>query len=189
LTLPLRRVLSPHITVPDQPDKSPAEKFRPCVAALIVNAEGKLMVCERRDFANSWQFPQGGRDHGETPREALARELWEEISLLPASYDIEQERPGYIYRFPVKHRRRGRYVGQKQVYFLCRFKGPDSLIDLATKQPEFRSWMWIEPAEFDLQWLPDFKREVYHKVIKDFFNVEPKGVGVTGGGPEVRFRR
>jgi putative (di)nucleoside polyphosphate hydrolase len=175
--------------VPDKPEKTPAEKFRPCVAALLVNSDGKLLVCERRDFANSWQFPQGGRDFGETPREALARELWEEISLLPASYEILEERPNYIYRFPVKHRRRGRYAGQKQVYFRCLFHGPDTLINLETKNPEFRAWRWIEPAAFDLLWLPEFKREVYREVINDFFKVEPLGVGVSGGGPEVRFRK
>ena len=175
--------------MPNHPSKPPVEKFRPCVAALLVNTEGKLLVCERCDFANSWQFPQGGRDFGETPREALARELWEEISLLPAHYDIVDERPGYIYRFPVKHRRRGRYVGQQQVYFRCQFHGPDSLLNLETKQPEFRAFRWIEPADFDLLWLPEFKRDVYRKVINDFFGVEPQGVGVAGGGPEVRFRK
>jgi putative (di)nucleoside polyphosphate hydrolase len=153
--------------VPNHSSKPPVEKFRPCVAALLINTEGKLLICERHDFANSWQFPQGGRDFGETPREALARELWEEISLLPAHYD----------------------VGQQQVYFRCQFHGPDSLLNLETKQPEFRDYRWIEPAEFDLLWLPEFKRDVYRKVINDFFGVEPQGVGVSGGGPEVRFRK
>ena len=141
----------------------------------MVNDEGKLLICERRDFSNSWQFPQGGRDYGETPREALARELWEEISVLPGNYDIVEERGGYRYRFPVRHRRRGRYVGQQQIYFRCRFHGPDSLINLATRQPEFRSYRWIDPGEFDLRWLPEFKRGVYLQVLRDFFGVNPQG--------------
>ncbi len=142
----------------------------------MVNAEGKLLICERTDFSNSWQFPQGGRDFGETPREALARELEEEISVLPGSYDVVEERGGYRYRFPVRHRRRGRYVGQQQIYFRCNFHGPDSLFNLETKHPEFRSFRWIDPKDFDLRWLPDFKRQVYHQVLRDFFGVEPLGV-------------
>ncbi len=141
----------------------------------MVNDEGRLLICERKDFANSWQFPQGGRDFGETPREALARELWEEISVLPGGYNVLEERGGYRYRFPQRHRKRGRYVGQQQIYFRCRFHGPESLINLATRQPEFRSHRWIEPAEFDLRWLPDFKRQVYQQVLRDFFGVEPLG--------------
>lgn len=157
--------------MPEKTTDSPREHFRPCVACLLVNDEGRLLICERDDFADSWQFPQGGRDHGETPREALQRELWEEISLLPGAYDIVEERGPYRYRFPVRHRRRRKYVGQQQTYFLCRFHGPDSLISIDTKQPEFRSWKWIEPASFDLRWLPEFKRGVYRDVLKDFLGV------------------
>ncbi|HWB01972.1 MAG TPA: RNA pyrophosphohydrolase [Verrucomicrobiales bacterium] len=159
----------------DPSTRPPVEKFRPCVACLMVNEEGKLLICERRDFADSWQFPQGGRDFGETPRQALARELLEEISVSPSHYTVVEERGGYRYRFPVRHRRRGRYVGQQQIYFRCLFRGSDSLINLETKHPEFRSFRWIKPAEFDLRWLPEFKRSVYLNVMRDFFGVEPVG--------------
>ena len=162
--------------MPDKTDRPPVEKFRPCVACLLVNDEGKLLICERRDFADSWQFPQGGRDFGETPREALSREVWEELSLEPNTYDVLEERGGYRYRFPNRHRRRGKYVGQQQTYFRCKFHGPDTLINLETKQPEFRSFRWIVPAEFDLRWLPEFKRAVYAQVLCDFFSVvDPVG--------------
>ncbi|MBP7950186.1 MAG: NUDIX domain-containing protein [Verrucomicrobiales bacterium] len=147
------------------------ELFRPCVAALLQNEAGLILIAERCDFANSWQFPQGGQDEGETTRETLARELWEELSVLPEHYDVMEERQGYRYRFPVRHRRRGRYVGQEQAYFLCRFHAPDDVVNLETKHPEFRSWRWIRPEEFDLGWLPDFKREVYRRVLADFFAV------------------
>ena len=96
--------------------------------------------------------------------------------MLPESYHVVEERGGYRYRFPVRHRRRGRYVGQQQIYFRCNFHGPDSLINLETKHPEFRSFRWIDPKDFDLRWLPDFKRQVYHQVLRDFFGVEPLGV-------------
>ena len=183
MTLRARCVLSRSNAVPENPDQSSSEKFRPCVACLMVNEEGRLLICERKDYANSWQFPQGGRDFGESPREALAREIWEEISLLPDSYKILEERGGYRYRFPERHRRRGRYVGQQQTYFRCKFFGPDSLINLATKQPEFCSFRWIQPAEFDLHWLPDFKRGVYAQVLRDFFQVEALGLDATSLQP------
>jgi putative (di)nucleoside polyphosphate hydrolase len=153
----------------------PAEdrRFRPCVAALIVNAEGKLLICERRDFAESWQFPQGGRDRGELPVEALQRELEEEISVTPDCYEVMRSRPGYRYWFPDQKRRRGRYIGQEQAYSLCRYTGSEAKINLDTAYPEFRSWKWIAPEDFNLAWLPGFKRDVYRRVLKDFFGVNP----------------
>lgn len=153
------------------PTRAP-RTYRPCVAALLQNDAGMILIFERRDFANSWQFPQGGIDPGESPREALARELWEEVSLEPQHYQILAERSGYRYSFPTRHLKRGRYAGQQQTYFLCRFPGPDSLLNLETKHPEFRSWRWILPHEFDLRWLPAFKRDVYRRVLRDFFGVE-----------------
>jgi putative (di)nucleoside polyphosphate hydrolase len=131
----------------------------------------QLFIAERKDFANSWQFPQGGRDPGETPEEALFREMEEELSIRPEHYRILEQRPGYRYHFPKKHKRWGRYIGQEQVYFRCRFLADDSVFNLATKVPEFRSWRWIYPHEFNLSWLPEFKRDIYRKVLEDFFQV------------------
>jgi putative (di)nucleoside polyphosphate hydrolase len=147
------------------------EIYRPCVAAILQHEDGRILVAERRDFANSWQFPQGGQDEGENSLEALHRELYEELSVLPESYTVLEQRAGYRYRFPSRHWRRGKYVGQEQTYFLCRFHGQDSIVNLQTKQPEFRSWKWITPAEFQMSWLPEFKRAVYRAVLLDFFGV------------------
>jgi putative (di)nucleoside polyphosphate hydrolase len=36
---------------------------------------------------------------------------------------------------------------------------------------EFSAYRWIEPLEFDLDWLPAFKRDVYRQVLWDFFQV------------------
>lgn len=161
--------------MPANPSQSrSAGRYRPCVAAVLQNDAGMILICERLDFADSWQFPQGGIDSGESPREALIRELMEEISLPPGGYEILSEKVGYKYHFPDRQRRRGKFVGQEQVYFLCRFTGPESLLNLETAHPEFRRWKWILPHEFDLRWLPDFKREVYQQVLRDFFEVEPQ---------------
>ncbi len=167
--------------VPSSTDKSSSpERFRRCVACLLIDAQGRLLICERVDFADSWQFPQGGQDYGETTRQTLARELMEEISIPPASYTILTEKKGYRYRFPVRHRRRGKYVGQQQTYFLCKFHGPDTLINLQTAHPEFRSYQWIHPSSFKLDWLPDFKRGVYAAVLEDFFNLHFPAEDLTG---------
>jgi putative (di)nucleoside polyphosphate hydrolase len=37
---------------------------------------------------------------------------------------------------------------------------------------EFSQAQWIEPADFQLEWLPDFKKETYRKVLRDFFALE-----------------
>ena len=149
--------------------------YRPCVAALIQNHAGLLLIAERRDFKNSWQFPQGGIDEGETARDALVRELGEELSLHKRDFTILEERPGYRYEFPAKHRRWGRYLGQEQTYFRCEFLGSDAAINLETAHTEFRRWKWIRPEEFSLAWLPEFKRAVYQQVMQDFFGLDLHG--------------
>jgi putative (di)nucleoside polyphosphate hydrolase len=145
------------------------------VAALLVNSDGRLLVAERRDFRDSWQFPQGGIDEGESARTALVRELGEELSLQSGHFVIQDQRGGYRYEFPLKHRRKGRYVGQEQTYFRCLFTGCDEDLNLETEHPEFGRWKWIRPGEFRAAWLPEFKRDVYRSVLRDFFQVEMVG--------------
>jgi len=147
------------------------EYYRPNVAALLVNAEGRLFIAERIRHRNAWQFPQGGVDSGEGDEEALIRELKEEIGVAAGLVEIVMRRGGYRYRFPDEMRRYGRNVGQEQTYFLCRYLGTDRDINLSTGHPEFRRFRWIAPHEFRLEWLPEFKREVYRKVMRDFFGV------------------
>jgi putative (di)nucleoside polyphosphate hydrolase len=149
-------------------------RFRPNVALLLLDQGGRLLVCERLKIADSWQFPQGGVDPGEDLREALLREVEEEIGLPPESYEILESRGGYRYFYPdgVKKRKKGNFDGQEQTYFLCRL-GPDAPpIDLDAQIREFRDFKWIEPGEFSAAWLPEFKLDVYRAVMRDFFAVE-----------------
>jgi len=146
-------------------------RFRPNVAALLVDAKGRLLVCERRDFKNSWQFPQGGVDRGESVGEALGRELGEELGLQPHHYRVLRQEGGYRYFFPATSKALRRYIGQEQTYFLCKMLGTDADIRLDTHTPEFVAWRWIQPEEFDFAWLPEFKHPVYRAVLRDFFNV------------------
>ncbi|MEZ5303429.1 MAG: NUDIX domain-containing protein [Verrucomicrobiales bacterium] len=166
----------------------PKIRFRPNVAAILQNPEGRILVAERRFIPNAWQFPQGGVDDGENLEQALRRELMEEIGVPPTAYDVVRVQGGYRYRFPVGRPRR--YDGQEQTYYLCRFLGDDSLIRLDVAQPEFRAWKWIAPDEFEVGWLPPFKREVYEKVMQDFFGVPLRETpGVKQGPPRLRSGR
>ena len=151
-------------------------RYRPNVAALVVNDAGNLLICERFSDPGAWQFPQGGVDAGESLMDALFREVREEVGLRPEHYEVEYSRDGYRYLYPVdarekKMKRHGSH-GQEQTYFLCRLNPDAPDVDVNQKPREFRSYRWIYPDEFDLDWLPDFKREVYRQVIRDFFQIQ-----------------
>jgi putative (di)nucleoside polyphosphate hydrolase len=145
-------------------------KLRSNVAAILINDAGQILVGERVDVPGSWQFPQGGVMDGETLEEALARELLEEISLNRDKYWIESRRGPYNYLFGGGRKKKG-YDGQSQHYFLIRFRGREDDICVQTEHPEFRAACWIEPAAFNLSWVPPFKRKVYQAVLRDFFAI------------------
>lgn len=152
------------------------EKYRPNVAALMINADGNLLICERAKLPGAWQFPQGGVDRGESEEEALFREVQEEIGLKKDHYEILESRGGYRYLYPEeirekKLKKHGNH-GQKQTYFLCKLAKGAPPVDVNQDPCEFGSYRWISPEEFDLNWLPPFKHEVYTEVMKDFFNLE-----------------
>ena len=149
-------------------DKAP---YRINVAAVVRRETGEILVCERSDFRGAWQFPQGGVDKGESHREALERELEEEISLRPIHYRIVNQTGPYRYRFPGGRRKRG-YHGQEQTYYLVDFLGPDEAIDVNTHAREFLQTKWIRPGEFNMEWLPATKRPVYQKVLLTFFGID-----------------
>jgi len=150
-------------------------EYRPNVALLLLNQDREILVCERMKVKNAWQFPQGGVDEGETLEEALCREVREEIGLRPKAYEILEMRGDYRYVYPpeVKSRKKkGWFDGQEQTYFRCLLTDEEAEIDVKQKQQEFRDAKWIRPADFNLDWLPVFKREVYRKVMWDFFEVQ-----------------
>ena len=146
-------------------------KYRANVAGILRDSRGKILICERLDVRAGWQFPQGGVDPGETPEQALARELWEEISVPATDFRIVQNRGPYRYLFGEGRMKKGHH-GKVQIYFLCEFLGSPNEIDVRTKHPEFRAYRWIHPVEFQLRWLPEMKREVYRAVFADFFGME-----------------
>ncbi|MFI4989244.1 MAG: RNA pyrophosphohydrolase [Alphaproteobacteria bacterium] len=144
--------------------------YRRGVGIMLVNREGLVLVAERIGAPGTWQMPQGGIDAGETPAHAAMRELKEEIGTDKA--EILAESRGWLaYDVPQPLRERvwgGRYRGQRQKWFLCRFLGADADVDLEHHHhPEFSSWRWSEPALLPGLVVP-FKRALYQAVLAEF---------------------
>ena len=146
------------------------EKYRPNVAMIIVSQnypdKKELFIAQRNDLTDIWQFPQGGIDKGEEVKEALFREMEEEIGTDAA--EIVGEYPEWIsYDFPDKIAKKMKpYKGQTQRYFLLKL-GKDAKIDLATKHPEFINYKFVDVDKV-LEYTAHFKKPVYETVINYF---------------------
>jgi len=149
------------------------QRYRRGVGVMLLNGHGKVWVGARIDNpADAWQMPQGGIDEGEDDPWATAlRELEEETGIPPhlveriaqcperLRYELPPELVGVIWKEP--------WIGQEQDWFLARFLGRDSDVNIATKHPEFREWQWIEPAELPDRIVP-FKRDLYRRLLSEF---------------------
>lgn len=142
--------------------------YRPNVGIILVN-EVNEVFWGKRIREHAWQFPQGGIKRGESPEQAMFRELEEEVGLRPEHVSIiARTRDWLRYEVPeqwVRRDWRGHYRGQKQIWFLLRMIGQDSDVQLrATEHPEFDAWRWNE------YWVPleaviEFKRAVYRSAL------------------------
>jgi putative (di)nucleoside polyphosphate hydrolase len=150
--------------------------YRPNVGAALFDRRGRIFVARRADFPNAegapggWQLPQGGIDEDEDPRQAILRELGEEIGTEQA--EIIGEHPDWLtYDLPPELLGRalgGRYRGQRQRWFALRFTGTDADIRLdADPHPEFDAWRWAELAELPSLAVP-FKRAIYEVLAVSF---------------------
>ena len=164
------------------------EGYRPNVGIVLLNQRNEVFW-GKRVGQHSWQFPQGGIQHGETPEQAMYRELHEEIGLEPQHVQIiGRTREWLRYDVPAEFLRRGNatrsangkparhtYRGQKQIWFLLRMVGRDSDISLrATDHPEFDGWRW-SPYWIPLEVVIDFKREVYELALSELARFLSKG--------------
>ena len=140
--------------------------LRSGVGIVVLNKSDKVFVAKRIDNPkNFWQMPQGGVDDGEDFLKAAYRELDEETSIKnvelikeldgTTTYELPDRLLGIIWK--------GKYRGQKQKWFLMRFTGDDSEINIATKQPEFLDWKWIE-LDLITDLVVDFKLHVYKEL-------------------------
>ena len=146
--------------------------YRPAVGVMLLNRERKVWVGQRLDSTlEAWQMPQGGLDAGESPLEGAYRELEEETGIArrlvelvdqakeELTYDLPDDLIGKVWKEP--------WRGQRQTWFLMRFLGQDSDVNIATPDPEFRAWKWAEPAELPALIVP-FKKKLYEDLVEAF---------------------
>ena len=137
------------------------------VGITVLNSKNEVFVGKRKDNPfDNWQMPQGGVDPNEPLLVAMKRELQEETSIKNIKvlkeldqwleYELPKNLIGKIWK--------GKYRGQRQKWFIVRFTGPESEININTKYPEFIEWKWI-----DMNLLPDlivnFKKYIYKNVL------------------------
>lgn len=148
--------------------------YRPCAGIMLVNDTGLAFVGKRIDTKEGdwWQMPQGGIDKGEDVNAAAIRELWEETGLREDKvriearmgqelyYDLPDDLKGKLWK--------GKYIGQRQTWFLVRLTGGDADINLAAHEPpEFSAWKWVQPETLPDLIIP-FKRPIYSSVLEEF---------------------
>ena len=144
--------------------------YRPNVGIILCNAKNEVFW-GKRIREHSWQFPQGGIDKGESPEQAMYRELFEEVGLQSHHVHILGRTKNWLrYEVPshwIKREWRSSYKGQKQIWFLLRLVGRDCDVSLrASGHPEFDAWRWSD------YWVPldsviEFKRDVYRAALNE----------------------
>ena len=147
-----------------------AAGYRAGVGIVVARAAGGVLWARRRGKPH-WQMPQGGIDPGEEPVQAMYRELREEVGLRAEHVELLARTAGWLrYEVPARSRAlrwRGRYVGQRQQWFLLRLRAPESAVrlDLASP-PEFDRWRWVS-YWYPLSGAVEFKREVYRAALSE----------------------
>ncbi|PIE82917.1 MAG: RNA pyrophosphohydrolase [Candidatus Contendobacter odensis] len=164
-----------------------SEGYRPNVGIILCNAEGRLFWAKRIGQA-SWQFPQGGIKRDESPKQAMFRELDEEIGLQPNHIRVIGCTRGWLrYRLPKRLIRRGKKpacIGQKQIWFLLRMLDCEDAVRLdVTEHPEFDCWQWVD-YWYPLRAVVPFKRHVYLRALHELAPLMQKKVLSTSTGKQ-----
>tara|TARA_R110002072_G_scaffold123010_1_gene258050 strand:- start:440 stop:892 length:453 start_codon:yes stop_codon:yes gene_type:complete len=137
---------------------------------MLANQHGQLLWA-RRIGQDAWQFPQGGINQGESPEQALYRELEEEVGLQAGSVEVMACTRGWLrYRLPQRFIRKGQKplcIGQKQKWFLLKMLADDSAVCVdANPKPEFDHWRWVS-YWYPLSQVIPFKRDVYRRALRE----------------------
>ena len=141
---------------------------------MILNDNNEILVGRRLDYPSGfWQMPQGGIDDNENPEEAVWREMMEEVGTNNAEL-IKMSSQWVNYNIPQDTLDRlpwgKRYVGQTQKWFVFRFTGQESDINVGTENPEFSEWKWTKFNSLADNIVP-FKRDVYKKILEEFKDI------------------
>ena len=143
--------------------------MRTGVGIIVLNNKDMVFVGKRKDNpGDKWQMPQGGVDEGEDYITAMKRELIEETSISSIKIVKELEE---IYQYELPENLigviwKGKYRGQKQKWFITRFLGEESEINLNTKHAEFIDWKWIEPKLLP-ELIVSFKKDLYLNLLTE----------------------
>ena len=147
--------------------------MRTGVGIIVLNNNNQVFVGKRKDNpGEKWQMPQGGVDKGEDFITAMRRELMEETSIRNIKI-LKEIQNMYQYELPnnlVGIIWKGKFKGQRQKWFITRFLGKDTEINLDTQHPEFIDWKWIDPQDLP-EVIVDFKKELYLNLLKEINQV------------------
>ena len=153
-----------------------ADGFRANVGIILANTQGQVLLAKRIE-GDSWQFPQGGIHYGETPMDAMYRELYEELGLLPHHVRVLGVTKDWLrYRLPkrfIRFEQEPLCVGQKQRWFLLKLDEKDTkYIRFDTSVPEFDQWQWVS-YWYPLGQVVAFKKGVYQKALFELLDKLP----------------
>ena len=147
--------------------------LRSGVGIIVLNQENKVFVAKRIDNPkNFWQMPQGGIDKNENFFTAALRELKEETSIVSVKL-IKEIDDKFTYILPnhlIGIIWKGKFKGQIQKWFIMRFVGNESEINIKTKHPEFLDWKWIDLKDLT-KIAVNFKLEVYKQVKSEVLKI------------------
>ena len=167
------------------------DDFRPNVCICLIRLRNQCLW-SKRIHTHSWQCPQVGIDRGETPEQAMFRELGEEVGLQPEHVRVVARTRDWLrYEVPdrfIRRDARGHYKGQKQIWFLLQLLGQNWHLNLrATDHPEFDAWRWND------YWVPldmvvEFKRGVYEMALTELARYLPRSEHRIDVRPDLRNR-
>ena len=146
--------------------------YRRGVGIMLLNRDGQVWVGRRIDNSDeAWQMPQGGIDEGEEPWATALRELEEETGIAPHLVERLSQCPERLrYDLPPNLRSKlwgGKWKGQLKDWFVARFLGTNDDVDIATSDPEFCDWKWVDPDDLPELIVP-FKRDLYRRLLTEF---------------------